>query len=84
MAFLICPLSLNRSTQSNTISSRLPPPNGYQRRGNIADPPLRGQQVELRRGVPRILHINPYPQPIDIPSRLRRNQTHRRAKSQNQ
>lgn len=62
----------------------LPPANRHQRRRNLLHPPLRRQEVELRPRIPRILHINPDPQRIDIPSRLGRNRERMGPKSQYQ
>ena len=49
----------------------LSPADRDQRGRDLADPPLRRQHVELRRGVPRVQDLHPHAQAADVLLRLR-------------
>jgi hypothetical protein len=51
----------------------LPPADGYQSRGNLADPTLRRQQIELCGRISRVLYLEPYAEVIEVSAHGRRN-----------
>ena len=46
---------------NDRTSRSLPPPNRHECRGDLLQPSLRRQQIELRRRIPRILHLDSNP-----------------------